>query len=199
MNISKGPFSGVNEATWETVTVRRKCIIADGNTLTSWSKYILCSSVFLCFSGRGRRSSCTRLPAKTLGNVASQLQCSSHSSRLTRPVISRLLFLCRLYRFSLGDVVGKRIQGKRCSLNVKPRSGLQRIWEVVFEKPLRADRQPSTETCVHGKPCSGAGLHSERPYDRDSASCCMLCLFAICVMSIKDSQPLHFWSISSGV
>lgn len=76
------------------------------------TKYMLCSPVFLCFSWRGCRTRRILLPVKTLGNVASQLQGSSHSSRLTRPVISWLLFLCRLYLFSLGDVVGNRIQVK---------------------------------------------------------------------------------------
>lgn len=56
------------------------------------SKYVLCCSVFLYFSWRGRQSRRIRLPEKTLDNVASQLQSSSHSSCLTRLVISCFFF-----------------------------------------------------------------------------------------------------------
>lgn len=66
------------------------------------------------------------------------------------------------------------------------------IGEILFEKPLRAEADCGTLKRV----CLGTRVlvhrFSQRPSDLDSGACCVFCMFAICLVSVKDSQPSHF-------
>lgn len=164
------------------------------------SKYMLCSSVFLYFSRRERQSRHIRLPVKTLVNVASQMHGSSHSSRLNRIVISWLLFLCRLYHLAweMTWETESKERNALCMWSHTPagcRGSCLTITITDFIWKAIENRLRRTLYCVCVESRVLVRAFSQRGLTSQTLVHAVLCLFAICLVFIKDSQPLHFWSI----